>query len=605
MIGIALGPSRRRGQRLQTNRTRLQVQLLEDRCMLDSGFSFQPLAFLGDPVLDSELSFYFQIGGINNREEVVFNSGVPRPDDGAFRDAAFLWRDGRFAPLALSGESAPGGGIYGSGLLDPLSLNDSGDVAFSFDLEPFDFPIEANASLYRYGHNTQTVAPVVLPGTPAPGGGTFAGVGFGPHLNNRGEIAFAGVVPADIGPGSELGLGVGLFLADRQDRLRAIVRPGDAAPGGDTFDWAAYPWNNDAGDIAFVAHLVEQGPCPPPEVDIFCPMAGVYQYHAATGTIECVAQPDDPAPDGGVFNFTFFPRLNHRGDLVFAGRTSAHPGSFGLFLESGGDLRALIVEGDPVPGGGHFLSLEPGSTVDNPIQINNRGAVSFLAVLDTDVDHDGRADTGLFEWCDGSTTLVARTGTIVPGVGTIRHVRLHDTASNDRGQAVFWARLTDRREVMLLATPTGEDRPGAEAVTAVAGSPPSAGGSGIVTINGDKRTFAFAAVVHGDGAVTGQVQLRNRTFDSMVHIVVDCMVFLDARTVIVSGTVTKAEDPEAIGVSAVFAVRDNGEDDVADQITTLFFEEDCESMLLALALGFFEIDDVLRPIEAGNIRVRP
>jgi hypothetical protein len=442
------------GSRTWRCKCRLKVEYLNDRCLL-SGYTYEPIAFLGESVLDTEFSNYFQIGGINNRADVAFVTDLPRPEDGADRDAAVLERDGRFSVLGLTGETDPAGGIFGSAVLAPLSINDRGDAVVAFDLDPFAFPVEPNAGLYRYTAGKQETTAIVLPGMPAPGGGTFAGVGFGPHLNDGGDVAFAGVVSTDLGPGGEFGLGVGLFAADPNNNLRAIARPGDVAPGGETFDWAAYSWTNRRGDIAFMGHVVEQGQSPLPEVDIFAPSAGIYRYLANWGRIELVARPGDPSPDGGEFTFTFFPRLNND-ELVFAAQTSAHPDVFGVFVESAGAISALVVPGDSLPGGGHFVSLGVGSTTSNPISVNDRGDVEFLATLDTDDNHDGRADTGVFQWSHGSLSVVARTGTVMPGLGTVRLVRQQDMASNDRGQVVFWARLTDRREVMILATPAGE-----------------------------------------------------------------------------------------------------------------------------------------------------
>ena len=76
-------------------------------------------------------------------------------------------------------------------------------------------------------------------------------------------------------------------------------------------------------------------------------------------------------------------------------------------------------------------------------------------------------DSGQFVWSDGSLRLVARTGTVIPGVGTVDRVTpapivfppsIIPTLSggainNDRGQVVFTLTLTDGRVVMLVATP--------------------------------------------------------------------------------------------------------------------------------------------------------
>ena len=46
------------------------------------------------------------------------------------------------------------------------------------------------------------------------------------------------------------------------------------------------------------------------------------------------------------------------------------------------------------------------------------------AVLDTDVNKDGTLDTGLFEWSQGQVSLIARTGTVLPGVPQTSRVAL-------------------------------------------------------------------------------------------------------------------------------------------------------------------------------------
>ena len=67
-------------------------------------------------------------------------------------------------------------------------------------------------------------------------------------------------------------------------------------------------------------------------------------------------------------------------------------------------------------------------------------------------------DTGLYVWSHGSLRLVARTGTVIPGVGTIAHLVMNvlvvrtvpvfvpnsGAHNNDRGQVVFGATLSKR-----------------------------------------------------------------------------------------------------------------------------------------------------------------
>jgi hypothetical protein len=101
------------------------------------------------------------------------------------------------------------------------------------------------------------------------------------------------------------------------------------------------------------------------------------------------------------------------------------------------------------------------------IHLNNAGAVVFNAALNTDDNADDIQDTGLYVWSHGSLSLVARTGTEIPGVGTIVHLGTNvptvqqssvfvpnsGAHNNDRGQVVFGATLSDGRGVLLVATP--------------------------------------------------------------------------------------------------------------------------------------------------------
>jgi hypothetical protein len=160
--------------------------------------------------------------------------------------------------------------------------------------------------------------------------------------------------------------------------------------------------------------------------------------------------------------------MNNRGDIAFNGDLTPAPGaneSIGVFVYSGGKITAIARPGDPMPGGGKLLNA---SLVGGNVHINNRGDVVFSGVVDTDVDGDGFADTGLFQWSQGHLRVIARTGTVIPGVGTVDELAspqlvfppapIPTTTSgainNDVGQVLFHATLTDGRGVLLLATPT-------------------------------------------------------------------------------------------------------------------------------------------------------
>jgi hypothetical protein len=125
-----------------------------------------------------------------------------------------------------------------------------------------------------------------------------------------------------------------------------------------------------------------------------------------------------------------------------------------------------------MPGGGNFITA---SFVTYQYSLNNPGDVAFIARLDTHTtglgNPTGVGDTGLYVASHGSLRLVARTGTVIPGVGSVAQVNvplpfLLDTgfspafasggAINDRGEILFVVILTDQTTgVLLVATSHG------------------------------------------------------------------------------------------------------------------------------------------------------
>jgi hypothetical protein len=158
------------------------------------------------------------------------------------------------------GDPAPGGGTFSAGCWADPGINDAGDIAVAFQLDPFTLPLGVNAGVYHFVHQTHALTAVVVPGvTPAPPKGIFKGAIFHAMVNNRGDVVFAGIsTDADIAPGPPgdgSGLGVGIYQSDKNGVIADVARPGDPAPDGGVFDFAQNPWNNDSGDIAFGGHV--------------------------------------------------------------------------------------------------------------------------------------------------------------------------------------------------------------------------------------------------------------------------------------------------------------------------------------------------------------
>ena len=274
--------------------------------------------------------------------------------------------------------------------------------------------------------------------TSAPGGGLFVGAGFGANLNNRGDLVFAGIVPTDKGfplPDDENGLGVGISRRTGKGISPAWSAQEIPAPVGGVFDWTNFPWINDRGDVAFMGHVAGEE-CRaedlPPLILIAC-LGSVYVKDAATGNIRSIAHAGDPAPGGDgkdVYRQAGGPVINVQGDIVFLGDLTPSPGVrkvTGVFLHSEGKAIRVAGPGDEMPGGGTFVTAS--KSLGWQLHMNNAGEVAFNATLDTTTlstdEGDPIPDTGLYVWSHGSLRLVVRTGTVIPGLGTIAALRMN------------------------------------------------------------------------------------------------------------------------------------------------------------------------------------
>jgi hypothetical protein len=141
---------------------------------------------------------------------------------------------------------------------------------------------------------------------------------------------------------------------------------------------------------------------------------------------------------------------------------------------------------------------------------------------------------------------------------------------------------------LILAGPSG------------AGVGEMAGGSGHFTEPAGRRTFAFTAREMPDGSARGNAQVRGPFGDGniVLHVRIDCLE-VSGTTALVTGTVHVRKLPPGApfdpdGIYAIFAVRDNGEGGIPDEVTTL-----------APATGPCSGDPgSFHPIEEGNIQVR-
>jgi hypothetical protein len=476
---------------------RLQVEQLEDRTLP----TVQVLATLGDPAPGPGNPGFlindFEPGGLNNNGAVIYGAdlGTTSEPSSFVGEAVYLRNNqGQVTRLAGSTDPAPGTSttFSGNGFFGPVSLNDKGDAAVGFNLDPAGAPVGVNGGLFRYSHSTNAVTPAVLPfTTPAPTGGYFQGTAFDYTLTNNGNLTFDGIIQTDKGihltTEPYTGLGEGIFQADPSGHITSVVVPGNAAPGGGTFDYVVGPAVNSGGDMAFEAHVAGE----PATLPFFAPQSvfidainSVYFRDGSTGKITSIAHFGDPAPGtgGGVFYGAYGAQINSTGDIIFIGNLTPDYTTDGLFRYSKGTVTAVAVPGEAMPGGGHLATVS--GIFGSQQHINNAGDIVFNATLDTSTG--GVPDQGLYLWSKGQTTLIARSGTVLPGIGTIASLTAPANIiigpspgffptggayNNDRGQVFYSATLTDGRDVLLLDTRTGGPQSQAPSAPGSSGQP--------------------------------------------------------------------------------------------------------------------------------------
>jgi hypothetical protein len=332
-------------------------------------YTYQKISTLATPCTPAPLisptdsrvyfQFDFEPWGINNRGDLAFAADFTSRSDlpcgsglSSEGEGAFYQRNGELFQIPRGGLPAPGvsGRTLTYGVYAFTSINEASEVAFVFGLVPTaDLETFPSTVLYRFSGQTKTLTPVVIPGvTPAPGFGLFQSTGQHASLNNRGDIAFPGVVRTSAGTTQDFGQGI--FMVDRHGQISKVVAPGDPAPGGSQFDLTYDPWMNDSGDIAFGGHVASD-PC----IQIFGPgffcALSTYVWHANTGVIESIAHQGGAAPGGGIFHWAWGPIMNNNGDIVFMGELNPSVVR-GIYLHSKGTTVPIARPGDAMPGGG-------------------------------------------------------------------------------------------------------------------------------------------------------------------------------------------------------------------------------------------------------------
>jgi hypothetical protein len=166
----------------------------------------------------------FGAPALNNLGAMAFAAVI---EGRAVPGGVFVAQGDRVRMLVGAGHETPLGGIFAK-FSERLALNDAGAVAFTGMLK--DAPVEAAIFVVEQDR----LRKVVALGEPAPGGGTFANLGFWPALGATGAVAFIGAV--DHGPAP-----LAVFLAGPSG-TRKLGGIGDPLPeGGRLASFGLYP----------------------------------------------------------------------------------------------------------------------------------------------------------------------------------------------------------------------------------------------------------------------------------------------------------------------------------------------------------------------------
>jgi hypothetical protein len=401
-------------------------------------YKIQPIVKLGDKVGDAQIraDSVLWIGALNDAGQLVFIANNA-PGVGMLVQYA----DGQLTPIVVAGGDAPGGkwpqdvGLYYS----LVSMNQLGNVVFvaADSSAPLldNFPRPLGTFLWDY--KARKVTSVASEGMPAGNSLTLeSGGGFGPMLNNPGDIAFPAYVKNAAGQAQP-----GIFFLGRDKKILPVALPDQGLPDGEKVVRAVFPTINDAGAVAFLVRLRPTGR-----------PTGVYLWES--GAITKLA--GIPADVAGGEKFGAFRRAwvnnKDRHVLIIASLNQEDPdaGPFAFYRYADGKLAPVAVPDQEMPGGGKLQTVLGEDTAAS--FANDAGQHAFVAQLE-----DGTTAAYLLE-PDNQIRLILRSGTVtdlgrVTGIGHFPDSLL-GVGLNNKGQVALAVAIAGGPDTIVLLTPT-------------------------------------------------------------------------------------------------------------------------------------------------------
>lgn len=324
----------------------------------------------------------------------------------------YLYSKGSITPIAVHGQSAPGGGTFD--VISQYAINQSDQVAFISYLSPSGMGI--------YLASGGTITKILATGDVFPDGSTFAFPG-GASINDSGAIAFGGVNNNGATPYS------GLFLYS-SGAYSVILPAGTTLPDGSYLNSVMGTSMNNAGQIAFACS------------NVLGSSVGVGTYLLSGGKLTQVAVSGQPSPDGDVFarGGELGAEINSSGQILLLSGMVHHSDT--LYLFSAGQLTRIAGEGDAVP---HV----PKSEYPVPINISNADEVLFS-------DSTFPGGQGEFLAFPGTqslnTAFIANAATNV-ALGSLTY--MPDSVMNGSGEVAIVADTSEDYSALLLDSGNG------------------------------------------------------------------------------------------------------------------------------------------------------
>jgi hypothetical protein len=282
---------------------------------------------------------------------------------------------------------------------------------------------------------------IIVPGGDAPGGKWPKTIG----IYGPAGMNHAGntVFNAPVTLGDKTGIGTFLWDYSKQ-QVRAVALPGTPAVNDLTFlgsEWDLITINN-SDETAFPAYVSSQSGQP---------QTGAF-FRGRDGELKALALPDDTLPGGGSVLEALAGSLNDAGVVGFTARRKGQGEyRFDGYLWEKGTITPLVLAGSIAPDGRRIVSVS-----DHPRVNNKNRRVLIHARLSAATGPQGVY--ALYDWSDGVLTPVAVPGQPMPDGSRLKSAcwSLAVSQANEAGEHAFVAQLEGGGTAAYLLDPGGK-----------------------------------------------------------------------------------------------------------------------------------------------------